>query len=224
MRDVHARHRIARHRPRRRHPPVAAVDQPRRGVRQTRRLGLRQRRGRPDPRRHLARPLPLVVPQPQNIDVVRSRRRLDLEPDRLTHIHAHRRREPLDRRIPDPAHLPIRRRITRQRILTRHRIPTRPQRQRRNPQHHNKRAYKNEERAHPAPHRQHSPVHMGPPKASPVCLRNPADAAAKERAEPPVTSVASKDFASFSAGAATCPDRRARGAGGSADYAACATT
>ena len=80
VRDVHARDRGRRHRPRRRHPPVPAVDQTGRlRVGQARGLGLRQRRRRPQPRRHLPGTVALVVAQPKDVEVVVRRRRVDLE-------------------------------------------------------------------------------------------------------------------------------------------------
>src|SRR5438034_5007348 len=90
-------HGVGRHRPRGRHRPVPAVDQPGgRGVVLACRLGLRERGGRLHIRYDLAGAVALVVPDAQDVDVVRGGRGVDLEGFGLPHVHAHRRGEALD--------------------------------------------------------------------------------------------------------------------------------
>ncbi len=118
MGEVQAGHRGARHRPRGRHGPVAAVDEPGgRGVVLARRLGLRERGGRKHPWDHLVGTIALVVPKAQDVDVVRACRGVDLEGFGFPGIHAHRRGEALDRRVPCTAHLPVARRVASQSVL-----------------------------------------------------------------------------------------------------------
>ena len=118
VRDVQPGHGCARHRPRRRHRPVAAVDEPGGlGVVDARGLSLRQRGGRQHVRDHLARAVALVVADAQDVDVVRRRRGVDLEGFGLPHVHAHRGGEALDRRVPRAVYLPVAGRVTRQGVL-----------------------------------------------------------------------------------------------------------
>src|SRR4029077_4820052 len=94
--DVQTGHRVTWHRPRGRHGPVAAVNEPGRGdvvgpiVRQAAGLGLRGRGRRLQVRDDLARAVSLVVPDAQDVDMVRSRQGIDLERFGLSGVHAHR--------------------------------------------------------------------------------------------------------------------------------------
>ena len=144
--DVDARDRRRRNGPRRRHRPVAAVDQTRRGVRKARRLALRQRRAGHDAGGLQARAVALVVAEPVDVDVVRSSRRLDLEPDRAALVDAHRRRVALDRRVAGARHLPRARRASRLLVLARERVGARGEaRPRANAEHHDRRRRKSEQ-------------------------------------------------------------------------------
>ena len=64
----------------------------------------------------LAGAIALVVPHPQDVDVIRRRRRADLERLGLPGVHAHRRGEALERRVPGAAHLPVAGWVTGQRF------------------------------------------------------------------------------------------------------------
>ena len=123
MGDVDPRDRGARHRPRRRDRPVAAVDQPGRGIRQTRRLRLGQRRATAG-----CRTRPSAPRRRRNSRVAGCRCGTSVDGVLILNdtvwptFDAHRRRVPLDRRVADPFDLPVARRIARQLVLTRHRI------------------------------------------------------------------------------------------------------
>ena len=120
--DVDARDRVARHRPGRRHGPVAAVDLAGRGVVEARRLALRKRRRRLHRGDDLPRAVAPVVAEPEDVDVVVARRRVDLEVLGLARLDAHRGREPLDRGVARSVDLPVARRIAGQLVLAHDRV------------------------------------------------------------------------------------------------------
>ena len=115
--DVDAGDRGGRDRPRRRHAPVATIDQTRRRVGQAGGLGLGQARRRADVGLLQARAVALVVAQPVDVDVVGRGGRLDLEADRPADVDAHRRGVALDGRVAGPADLPGARRRARLLVL-----------------------------------------------------------------------------------------------------------
>src|SRR5215831_11590517 len=82
------------------------------------RLRLRGRGGRLHVGDHLAGAVALVVPDPQDVDVVRASRSVDLEVFGLAHVDAHRRGKALDRWVSRAAHLPVTGRVAGQRVLT----------------------------------------------------------------------------------------------------------
>ena len=76
----------------------------------------------------LAGAVTAVVAEPEDVDVVVRRRRVDLELLSLAGVHAHRRGEPLDRRVAGALDLPVGGRIARELVLARDGIGTRCQR------------------------------------------------------------------------------------------------
>src|SRR4051794_18398958 len=122
MRDVQPGDGVAGSGPGGRDAPVAAVDQAGRRVGQARGLRLRKRRGRPQAGSDQPGSVALVIAQPQDVDVVGLRRRLDLEVDRLADVDAHRRREALNGAVADAVDLPVARWIARLAVLASHRV------------------------------------------------------------------------------------------------------
>ena len=111
-------HGVAGHAPRRRHAPVAAVDQAGRRVVQAGRLRLRERLRRRDGR-DLARAEPRVPAQAVEVDP-EGARAVDLELDGVARGGADVGREALDARVARlarPGDVPLRRRVPGQRVL-----------------------------------------------------------------------------------------------------------
>ena len=120
--EVDPGNRVGRHRPRGVARPVAAVDQSRRGLGETGRLVVD--RGGVD-RRHLAGAAAAVVAHPVDVEAVRRRRGVHLEPDGLSLVDTHLGGEALDGAAAGAGDVPLALGAARLGVLTGHRADDR---------------------------------------------------------------------------------------------------